>query len=104
MGQIPELSSFESDLARRALAAGLQPIYEPIDKCILHYIQKDSTSPRMYRSGHNQDDLIYQGLHAYLMKNQITREYVENYVRKRIEYPETVQKYEPSREYHIFDK
>lgn len=103
-GQIPESSSFESDLARRALAGGLKSIYEPIDEYIRLDIHGSSTSPRMYRSGYNPDDLIYQGLHEYLMENHISREYVENYVRMRREDPKSVEKYERSREYHMFDK
>ena len=82
-GQIPEATSLNTDLAGRAFAAGLKPIYEPFHDHVLHDIHGGRVPTGYYRNGRNLDDAVYNGLHKYLVENHITEDDVLNYIKLR---------------------
>ena len=103
-GQIPDHSTLETDLARRALAAGLKPIYQPFHDYVREEIHKGRDPPQHYRNGRDPMDATYHGLHDYLMKNHMTEQAVLDYIQLHKKDPKAVEQYELSREHDMYGK
>jgi len=103
-GQFPDGATFETDLSRRALAAGLKPIYQPFHDYIFNDVNKGRQSFPNMRDGDDPSDPLYQGLHQYLMEHSVTEQDVLNYITFRKEHPTEALKLQKQRHHDMYGR